>query len=319
LNGKTFVRGATVKRKYIGLIALAVFFSLCVAGCSERREPSPLYLLEELEAASAVDDPEGRIERLEIFVGNHPDHQYRGLAYRRILETMMEDQGDAARADLYFEEVMGREENPKIRGGLIYARFSTLWKKDKDLAISLAGELVSGPETYYRLFLYMAYYLIWDEDCEKNAGLAEKVLRKAIDTAADVYERNQAVAVLGGLKERLGQIDEALVILEPVAGTYDADEVLARILWERGERERALDAYIRVAAVVPGARKGSSLDSLYALVYRDSSGLDAKIWEKRIIDGERLHPQSFVDIEGRRIDLAGFRDTKLIVNIWQPT
>jgi tetratricopeptide (TPR) repeat protein len=319
MNLKSFVRGATVKRKCIDVLAVVALFSLFVTGCSERRETSPLFLLEELEAASAVDDPEGRIERLEIFLKNHSDHSYRKIAYDRILDALTDDLSDPARAETYFKDVLGREEDPQIRGSVLFWKFSKLWKADKEEALSLARELVSGQETYFRLFLYMAYYLIWDEDYEKNADLAEKVLEKAVETSSDDYERRQAIAVLGGLKERLGERDEALEILEPVAGTYDADEIIARILWDKGERERALGAYIRSAAVVPGARKSSSLDSLYALVYRDTSELDAKIWEERIIDGGKLPPQSLVDIEGRRFDLADFKGVKLIVNIWQPT
>ena len=50
-------------------------------GARSARRPSALYILEELEAASAVKDPAERVERLSIFIGNHPDHPYRFLAY----------------------------------------------------------------------------------------------------------------------------------------------------------------------------------------------------------------------------------------------
>jgi tetratricopeptide (TPR) repeat protein len=308
-----------MKRKCIDLLATAVLFSLLVTGCAEKRETSPLYMLEELEAASAVENPDERIERLGIFVKNHPDHQYRRMAYDRILEAITDDLGDPARAEVYFKELMQREEDPRVRGSLLFWRFSKSWEANKDEAVLLAREVASGPETYYRLFLYLSYYLIWDEDYEKNASVAEELLERAVEASSDACERNQAIAVHGILKDKLGMRDEALEILEPVAGTYDADEVIARILWEKGEREKALDAYIRLAAVLPGSREKNSLDSLYSLVYEDASGLDVKIWEKRIIDGGKLHPQSFVDIEGRRFDLADFEGVKLIVNIWQPT
>jgi tetratricopeptide (TPR) repeat protein len=300
------------------LLTLTLILSLFATGCSERREASPLYVLEELDAASAVSDPEQRIERLGIFVKNHPRHQYRKLAYGKTFETMMEDLDDPGRADRYFEEVMARETDPKIRGSFFYTKFSMLWKADKERAVELARELAEGPESSYRLFLYMAYYLIWDEDCAKNADLAERVLERAINASADGYERNQAVAVMGNLKRKLGQDDEALEILVPVAGTYAADEIIAEILWGKGRRDEALEAYIRLAAVVPGMREGVSLDSLYALVHQDTSQLDAKIWEARIVEGEALVPQRFVDIEGKSFDLADFKGTKLVVNIWQP-
>ncbi len=76
---------------------------------------------------------------------------------------------------------------------------------------------------------------------------------------------------------------------------------------------------MRLVAAVPGAREEKSIDSLYALVYPDGPGLDERIWEKRILGSQELKPQSFVDIEGKRYDLAKLRGTTLVINIWQPT
>jgi len=308
-----------MKRTCIGLLATLVFSFLLATACSERSEVSALYILEELETASSIEDPEERIGRLEIFIGNHPDNRYRITAYNRIFEAMAAELDDYDRATVYFNGVMERESDPYVRGMLNYTRFAHLWKEDREQAISLAGELVKGPESYYRLFLYISYYLVWDEDYERYAGLARETLSKALDVAANDAERNQAAAILGGLEQKLGNSEKALELLEPLAGTYAADESLGDILWERDEREKALEAYVRLVAVVPGAREEKSIDSLYALVYPDGPALDDRVWEKRIIDGEELAPQRFVDIEGKSYDLERLRGSKLVVNIWQPT
>lgn len=306
-------------RMFEVLLAAMVFSFLLTMACSERGEVSVLYILEELETASSIEDPEGRIGRLGIFICNHPDHRYRIVAYNRILETMAVELDDYDRALDYFNGAMERESDPRVRGMLNYTKFAQLWKMDREQAISLAGELVKGPESYYRLFLYISYYLVWDEDYERYADLARETLSKAVDTAAGDAERNQAAALLGGLEQKLGNSEKALELLEPLAGTYAADESLGDILWERGEREEALEAYIRLAATVPGARKEKSIDSLYALVHQDGPALDDRIWEKRIVDREKLAPQRFVDIEGKSYDLEQLRGTRLVVNIWQPT
>jgi tetratricopeptide (TPR) repeat protein len=306
-------------RTAISLVAVAVVLSIVMTGCSDKKEISPLFLLEELEAASARSDPEERIEQLEIFAANHKDHAYRAKAYDRILEVMVVELDDYERAVEYFDELMEQETDPQIRGSLCYGKFAHLWKADCEQALSYADELVKGPESSYRLFLYISYYLVWSEDYEKNAGLAERVLDKAMESAKTDYERNQATAVLGTLKEKIGATDEALEILSSVAGTPDADEVIGGILWDRGEREKALETYRRYTAVIPGAREHLSLDSLYALVYPGSDDLDSKIWDERILGGTELDEHRFVDIEGRAYELGDYDDVVLVINIWQPT
>lgn len=308
-----------MKRPCIGLLAALLFSLLLSIACSERSGVSALYILEEFETASSIEDPEARIERLEIFIGNHPDHRYRILAYNRIFETMAVELDDYDRALDFLGGAMSRESDPPVRGMLDYRKFAHLWKMDREQAISLADVLVKGPESYYRLFLYISYYLVYDEDYGRYADLARETLSKAIDVAANDAERNQAAAVLGSLEQKLGNSEKALEILEPLAGTYAADESLGDIYWERGEREEALEAYIRLSAVVPGARKEKSIDSLYALVYPDGPGIDIRIWKERIVDSGELAPQRFTDIEGRSYDLARMKGVRLVVNIWQPT
>ena len=305
------------RRIRVALMLCSLF--LLATACTEKGEMSALYILEELETASSIEDPEERIGRLEIFIANHPDHRCRITAHNRIFETMAADLDDYDGALAYYEGVMEQESDPHLRGMLTYRRFAHLWKHDREGAIALAKELVEGPESYYRLFLYISYYIVWDGDYRQNADLARRTLSKAIDLAGNDAERTQAAAVLGGLEMKLGNTTKALEILEPLAGAYAADESLGDILWEEGERERALEAYLRLAAVVPGAVEEKSIDSLYALVYPDGPPLEERIWKERIIDGGSLAAQSFVDIEGKRYDLERFRGMKLVINIWQPT
>ena len=306
-------------RTPVSLALLAIALLVLAAGCSQEKEVSPLFILEELEAATARSDPEERIGQLEIFAANHEDHPYGVKAYERILDVMTTELDDPERAWEYFDGLMEKQEDPKVRGTLCYRRFAYLWKADKEQALLYIDELVEGPESHYRLFLYISYYLVWSDDYEQNAALAERVLDKAIASAGTEYERKQAVAVLGTLKDKLGATDEAFDILSAIAGTPDADEVMGRILWERGEREEALETYIRYTAVIPGAREHLSLDSLYALVYPGSEDLDEKIWDERMLERARLEDHEFVDIEGKSNRLGDYDDVTLVINIWQPT
>ncbi|HER43247.1 MAG TPA: hypothetical protein ENO08_02160 [Candidatus Eisenbacteria bacterium] len=308
-----------MKRRRTGSIAALICFLLLPAACSERGEVSDLYILEELETASSVADPEKRIERLRIFIGNHGDHPYRIRAYTEIFETISEDlEGEGPALD-FLEEAIERESDPQARGMLQYRRFTHLWERDRERAIRLAGELAEGPESYYRLFLYISYHLAGGEEGGRYAGIARRTLSKAMDAATNDAERARAAALLGGLEWKLGNEERALEILEPIAGTTAADESLGEIYWKRGEREKALEAYIRLAAAAPGVREERSIDSLYALVHPGGGGLDGLIWEKRIICCEELVPHRFVDIEGRAYDLARMKGRRLVLMVWQPT
>ena len=300
----------------VAALSLSLFLQ---ASCSERDEVSPLYVLEELETASSVEDPGERIQRLEIFVDGHPESPYRTRAYDGIFDAMAVDLDDYGRALDFLDGVLGRERDPHARGMLHYTHFAHLWKRDRERAVSLAGELAEGQESYYRLFLYLSYYLVWDDEYERYADLARETLSKAIAVAANEAEQRQAAAVLGTLEWKLGGGERALEILEPLAGTYAADETLGEIYWERGEREKALEAYVRLAAAVPGARGEKSIDSLYALAHPGDTRLDDLIWERRMLCCEDLVPRRFIDIEGRAYDLARMRGKRLVINIWQPT
>ncbi len=309
-------RGGIMKN---GIRVMAVLFISALAvftGCFDGGEYSALYVLEELEAASAISDPDARLERLNIFIGNNSEHVYRLIGYRRAFKTIAEDLGDLQRAEKYLDDALARERDYIIRGDIYYREFAYLWEADSERAVSLAGSLLDSDERYFRLFLYMGYYLSEDE---KQGGLAENCFLRAIDLASNPFERYHAMAVLGEHLRKVGRDKEAFDILEQAVDYPYANEPLGRILWERGEREKALEAYIRYTAGVPEGRGDLALDSLYALVYPGSSGLDAEIIKRRITDEGPLGDQDFVDLEGRKYRLSDYLGTKLVVNIWNPT
>jgi tetratricopeptide (TPR) repeat protein len=298
----------------ISVIALAV--AAVIAGCSGTREQSALYILEELAAASAVKDCEERVERLEIFIGNHPEHCYRLRAYETILETLASDLGDKGRAQQYLDAIMEKESDPAVRGMLYYHTFAFLYNTDKDQALELAEALIEGGEPYYRLYLYIGYRLYGEEGMEE---LTEHFLARAASLGRNEYERSQALAVLGSYLEYRGQRAKALEYLERAGGNPYANETRGKILWEEGDRRDALDAYMDYVAVVPAARESLRLDSLYALVYDGANDLDRRLIGRRITDQGALPSGRFVDINGKRHNLDKYRGKKLVVNIWNPT
>ena len=298
------------------VLACLAVLAITAAGCSDEPDTSALYILEELDTAASVSDPGERIERLGIFIGNHPAHPYRLLGHRKIFETLAGDRDDLQAALRYYDDVLAAEDDPVVRGNILYRQFAYLWKAQKDGAMDLAEKLLGGDERYFRLFLYMGYYIM---DEEGKGSLAERCFERAIDLAGNGVERAQAQAVLATHIESSGRREEAFDLALQASGNPSADELLGRLLWEDGKREQALESYIRLVAGRPGARSEVALDSLYALVHGSSRDLDERLSQEMISDKGTLPDGRFVDLDGREYSFGDYGDTPLVIVIWSPT
>ena len=284
-------------------------------GCARHVAPSALYILEELEAASAVKDPAGKVERLTIFIGNHGDSQYRFVAYNRALETLTVEMKDDAKAAQFLAGALAKETEPAARGELLLAKFEYLMKKDKNAAVAFADSLFETGRSA-RLFLYMGYELM---DPKADPDLALKCFLKSADLSADPHAKSNAIANAGAVLDQQGKKEEAKRYLAMAAGNPDADGLLAKILWAEGKRDEALDLYIRAAAGMPGARDEEKLDSLDAVVHPGATDLGERIMALRIGDEGPLPGAVFVDLDGRAYDLAKLKGTKIVINALSPT
>jgi tetratricopeptide (TPR) repeat protein len=298
------------------LLALAaVILGLFAGGCARREETSALYVLEELEAASAVKNPSARVERLSIFIANHPDHPYRFLAYNRMFETLGTDLKDEAGLDERFAEALAKEKDSSARGELLLGRFTRLMETDKPAAAAFADSMLLA-ERSARLFLIMGYYLM---DPKADQDLALKCFLKSADLSTGSYEKAQAIAMAGTVLEERGKRDEAMRYLAMAAGNPEAELLMGKILWDEGKRKEAVDAYISCAARMPGARAEVKLDSLYAIVDPGSNDLDEAIMARRIGDDGPMPGGSFVDLDGRSYDLADLKGKKMVLVAMSPT
>jgi hypothetical protein len=296
---------------------MIVFCALAflAGGCAKHEAPSALYVLEELEAASAVKDPAGKVERLTIFIGNHKDSQYRFIAYNRALEALSTEMKDDAKAAQFLAGALAKETEPAARGELLLAKFGYLMEKDKNAAVAFADSLFAA-ERSARLFLYMGYELM---DPKADPDLAAKCFLKSADLSVDPHAKANANANAGAVFDQQGKKEEAKKYLAMAALSPEADGLLANILWSEGKRDEALDLYIRGAAGMPGARAEEKLDSLYAIVHPDAKDLGERIMALRIGDEGPLPGAAFVDLDGRAYDLAKLKGTKIVINALSPT
>jgi len=296
------------------LLLIAVVFSFNF-GCSRREGPSPVIVLEELETASNVEDPEKRIERLEMFISDHPDHPYRIQAYRKIIETYVEDEDDVRAAEGFLKRVFDVEKEPWIRGELLFEKYSFLEKADSMRAIAFVDTILST-EHYPRLFFYVGYMVGRHKGHE---DLAKRCFEKAISISRKEIEKAQIGSFYGSFLMRIGERDRAEEVLLKASGYPTADAILADTYWKEDRKKDAIRHYIKYAAVMPGAREYVKLDSLYALVHGDTMGLDAELMCRRLLTGGTLPDHKFFDIHGRKLSLSEMRGKKLVLYVWSPT
>lgn len=296
------------------VLALAVL-ALLAGGCARREGTSALFILEELETASAVKDPSARVERLSIFIANHPGHPYRFVAYNRMFETLGTEMKDEAGMEARLAGALGTERNFVARGELLLGKFIYLMEKDKSAAAAFADSLFLT-ERSPRLFLMMGYNLM---DPKADQDLAVKCFLRSADLSTGRYEKAQAIAMAGAALEERGKRNEAKRYLALAAGNPEADMLMGKILWEEGKRAEALDSYVACAARMPGARAEVRLDSLYALVNPGAGDLDETIMARRIGDEGPMPEGVFVDLDGKPYDFSKLRGTKIVLYALSPT
>jgi len=311
------------------IIVCAALAALAVAhpGCSRGPGTSDLYLLEELEAATAVKDPVKRIERLEIYAVKHARHPYRALAVERMLEAASPAGGELlARTRAYFDAALEGERDPAVRGRLLLAKFRFLREADPSAALGLARAALESGESDFRLWMHMSYVLM---DWEGQEQLADSVFRFLIGGDAhappvpagdgEPVALLHARTVYAGFLDGRGRAEEAFGQLRRAAEYPFAARILGERLWESGDREGAVEAYVRLVAGVPGARAAVKLDSLHALVHPGAPDLDRRIVGRRIFYGPPAPPMSFVDARGRRHAIPPKRGVKLVLVAFSPT
>lgn len=296
------------------VLALAALATLA-GGCGKREGTNALFILEELETASAVKDAAARAERLSIFVGNHPDHPYRFIAYGRMLEALGKDMKDEAGMERRLAEALGTEKDPATRGELLLSKFIYLVEKDQAAGAAFADSMLRT-ERYPRLFLFMGYYLM---DPKADPELALKCFLRSADFSTGAYAKAHANAMAGAVLEERGLREDAKRYLALAAGDPEADILRGKMLWGEGKRSEALDAYISAAARMPGSRAHTKLDSLYALVNPGAKDLDDTIMARRIGDDGPMPGGIFVDLDGRPHDLAKLGGKKTVLYALSPT
>lgn len=302
-------------RSVMHLMLALVVIALLAGGCGRREGTSALFILEELEAASAVKDPSERVERLSIFIGNHPDQPYRFVAYGRMLETLGTEMKDEAGMEACLAEALRVETDAAARGELLLGKFIHLMEKGNAAAAAFADSLIPT-ERSPRLFLIMGYYLM---DPKADRDLAVKCFLRSADLSTGQYEKAQAIAMAGAVLEEQGKRDEAKRYLAMADGNPEADLLMGKLLWEEGNRKGAIDAYVACAARMPGARAEVRLDSLYALVDPGAKDLDELIMARRIGDEGPMPEGIFVDLDGKSYDLSKLKGTKIVLYALSPT
>lgn len=299
-------------KRYLFII-IGLIFSC--HGCAGDNPGNDIYVMEELEAASSVEDPERRLERLRMFLESYPGHYCRKFAYRRIFRTLAVELGREEKAFNFINRVEEKENDTEVLSDLYYSGFSYLMDVDSARAVRYAENILREKDISFRKTLYFGFDL-------NHAGISDmaaSMYRKGLGKAENSTERDFAGMILGEALNRSGREDSALAVLMNSAGNPFSGRYIGEILWKRGRRKEALQYYIALAAGVPRMRERVKLDSLYALVYPEEAGdLDGKILRERIGERKLLHDGEFMGIHGRTYALSSFRGRKLVIGAWSP-
>ncbi len=299
-------------RRYL-IIITGLYLGFC--GCSVDNPGNDIYIMEELEAASSLEDPDKRVERLQMFLESYPGHYCRKFAYRRIFRTLAVELGREEKAFDFVYRVEESEDDAGILSDLYYSGFTYLMDIDSMRAVRYAKNILKEKDIDFRHILYFGF----DLNHAGISGPAFRMFRRGLEKAENSIERDFAGMILGEALYRSGRQDSAMKVLMDSRGSPFSGRYIGEILWKRGQREEALEYYMNLAAGVPGMRDRVGLDSLYALVYPDKPGdLDREILKKRIGERKLLHDGEFAGISGRIYDLSSFRGKKLVIGAWSP-
>jgi len=297
-------------------IAIVCCCVLVCAGCSKRPANDDLYVYDALDAAMGHEDPAARIERLRFFTADHSGHPARVNAIAAIMTTMAVDMNDPGGALSYIDGAIGLEKDPGARAELVFRKFEYLWDSDRAGAMALAREITEGEESDFRLHLYLCYYLMGEDDC---ADPAERCFEKLLALDVDSYRNSHARSVFAEFLSGRGRTEEALGILEGAAGYPFAASIIGSYMLEKGETEKAVEAYIAYVSGVPGAGKSVKMDSLYSAVYPGRGDLQERLAAARLIDEGILPDMEFSDLHGKTHRLSSYRGKRIVISAWSPT
>lgn len=299
-------------RRYLALI-ICLYLVSC--GCSADNPVNDIFVMEELEAASSVENPDRRLERLYMFLESYPGHYCRRFAYRRIFRTLAIELGSEEKAFDFINEVEEAENNTDILSDLYYSGFSYLMDVDSMRAVRYAENILREKDVSFRRILFFGF----DMDHAGNPDMAVMMFREALEKAENSLERDFAGMILGKALYVSGREDSAMAVLLNSSGNPFSGKYIGEILWKRDKREEALRHYINLTAGVPGMRERIGLDSLYTLVYPGKrENLDREILKQRIGERKLLHDSKFTGIHGRTYSFSSFRGKKLVIGAWSP-
>jgi len=294
---------------------LIMIITIFAPGCSVDNPGTDIYVMEELEAASSIEDPRRRVEHLRMFLSSYPDHHCRKFACRRVFNTLAEEMGREEEAFRFISGFEEKEEDAEILSALYYAKFSYLMDTDSPEAVRYAEEVLEKNDVNFRTYIYMGF----DLNNGNAPEMSIRLFRKGLNEAGNSVQRSFAGMVLGEQLYQIGKDEEGFEVLMEERGNPFSEKYIGQTLWERGLRRKALDAYIQLVAGVPGMRDRVKIDSLYTLVYRGGrEELDAEILRRRIDRKKLLFESAFVDTRGKTHRFSDLTGRKLVIGAWSP-
>jgi tetratricopeptide (TPR) repeat protein len=283
-------------------------------------KPAELVRLEEIEN---LPDPEVKVSRLEEFIAQNPDSEFKSRAYRMIAGEMVNAIGDTLGFIEYAERTLADEVQPESRAVFYYWLYSIRSDTDLEATIALARRLLDEPIEESGIYNYVGYGL-----AERGEGLdvALELCEKALRFADSRMDSANILDSRGWVRYKQQDYDGAVSDLEEAVALFGEphDEVLAHLAYaalRSGHEDKAFEILETLLVMGEYGYVRASLDSIMearGYAPSDKAEFEERIWERRLAEAPVASSFTLPTIDGETYEFDPSGGVA-IINFTSPT
>jgi tetratricopeptide (TPR) repeat protein len=308
-------------------ILLLVILAGIVAGTLLRgrlSQPAEVDDITALREISAMEDPQAKIERLEHFLVDYPESEYRPDAFYMIAGTMLNDIGDTSGMVLFAERTLQEETEPETQALMYYRLYGATAEAQPEQAYLYAQRLLQSGIGVAWVYNYIAFDYA---EKGKRLDLAMALADRAIEFAESAEDSSSYLDTRGWARYQMRDYEQALKDLEEA--TRLAPEPSAEILEHLGQAQlktgrvdEAFQTFREVLVMGEYAEARAQAGDImnrkgYTLRQRDA--FEAALWEERMARAEIIEPFTLPALSGGDYEYIPENSSVSVLNFFSPT
>ncbi len=287
-------------------------------------EPEGSEDLMALQRSYSEDQPEVMLERLEQFLLDYPESQYRVNAYYLITGVMLHDLGDTSGMIAFAEKTLEQESDPEIRA-LMYRNLygATAETRPNDAYLYAVKLRDSGLE------VGSAYNdIAYDYALKgKRLGLAATLADKAVEFAESAGDSSAYLDTRGWVYFQARDYAKALSDLEQAVrlAPEASEEVLGHLARAQLKTGRTDEAFETFRTILVMGEYADARDGIEAIMdekgYTSDQREDFEIglWDERVARAVQVEPFALAAIGGGKFEFKPEASPVTVINIFSPT